>query len=520
MCMTKMIITGICIILSINILTAKKQEVIMGSKNIYSIKKINGEPISTAKIDEIVEFYIKEASVTGLSLSILNENKISYVKSYGFRDKENDKLLDENSVMGGASFSKFLFSYIVMQLVEEDVIDLDKPLYKYLEKPIPEYEIYSDLKGSKYWKNLTARICLNHSTGFPNSRMFNTDHKLDFFFRPGSKTGYSGEGIYLLQFVIEEITGRSLEEIAVEKVFEPLKMDRSSYIWQDKFENNYAIGHNILEENIDYRQRVRANAGGSLLTTAKDYSRFIEAIMQKKGLSKMMFDEMLSPSIRIKSKHQFPSISNDTTNENDAINLSYGLGCVVIDTDYGRAFFKEGHDFGFQNYTITFLEPKVAIVIMTNSDNGEMIFKNLLEELIGHSFTPWKWEQYIPYIEITEQSIGRYLYDIIMMDNIENAVETYKKINQSVIKERFIFNEAELNNLGYQMLKEGKVQNAIKIFQLNTDEYPNSANVYDSLAEAYLMNNQKDLAIKYYEKSIELNPDNKNASLMIKKLLE
>ena len=428
----------------INILIARNEEF---------MKKISGEIITSAQVDEIVKFYMQEANVTGLSLSILNDNKISYLKSYGFRDKENNKLLDENSVMVGASFSKFIFAYIVMQFVEEGVIELDKPLYKYLKEPLPKYEIYKDLQGSKHWKILTARNCLNHSTGFPNSRMFNTDHKLEFFFKPGTRTGYSGEGIYLLQFVIEEITGRSLEEIALEKVFAPLKMDSTSYIWQNRFEENYAVGHNILEENIDYQKRNQASAGGSLLTTITDFAKFIEAMMQKKGLMLSSFNEMFSSSIRIKSKHQFPSLSDQTTDEYDEINLSYGLGCVVMDTDFGRAFFKEGHGLGFQNYTIAFGEKGVAIVIMTNSDNGEKIFKNLLEDLIGDSFTPWKWEQYIPYDKIVAQSIGVYLYEIILMDNIDNAITTYKKIKQNPIKKNFVFNEAELNNLGYQMLK-------------------------------------------------------------------
>jgi len=508
--MTRRVILMVLFLTVINILMAK---------NGVSMKKISGEIITSVQMDEIVKSYMQEANVTGLSLSILNDNKISYLKSYGFRDKENNKLLDENSVMGGASFSKFLFAYIVMQFVEEGVIELDKPLYMYLKKPLPEYEIYKDLKGSKYWKILTARNCLSHSTGFPNSRMFNTDHKLEFFFKPGSRTGYSGEGIYLLQFVIEEITGKKLEEIAVEKVFTPLKMERTSFVWQNRFEENYAVGHNILEENIDYQKRDQASAGGSLLTTITDYSKFIEAMIQKKGMMNSSFEKMFSSSIRIKSKHQFPSLSDETTNEYDKINLSYGLGCVVMDTNFGKAFFKEGHGLGFQNYTIAFAEKGVAIVIMTNSDNGENIFKNLLEDLIGDIFTPWKWEQYIPYNEIIPQSIGIYLYDIILMDNIDNAVKTYKKIKRSSIKDRYIINEPELNNLAYQMLKEGKIENAIKLLLLNIGEYPNSANVYDSLAEAYLKNNQIDLAIKFYEKSIELNPESK-AKKILKKLKE
>ena len=66
-------------------------------------------------------------------------------------------------------------------------------------------------------------------------------------------------------------------------------------------------------------------------------------------------------------------------------------------TPYGKAYFKEGHDDGVQSYTVSFDEPKLAIAIMTRSDNGESTFKELLATLIADTFTPWQWENYVPY---------------------------------------------------------------------------------------------------------------------------
>ena len=82
---------------------------------------------------------------------------------------------------------------------------------------------------------------------------------------------------------------------------------------------------------------------------------------------------------------------------NDAIGLSYGLGWVLLQSPYGTGAFKEGHGDGFQHYTILFPEKKMGIVILANSDNAESIFKELLEYAIGDRFTPWKWQNYIPY---------------------------------------------------------------------------------------------------------------------------
>jgi CubicO group peptidase (beta-lactamase class C family) len=109
---------------------------------------------------------------------------------------------------------------------------------------------------------------------------------------------------------------------------------------------------------------------------------------------------MLSPQIRIFSQHQFPTMAAATSEENKAIRLSYGLGFGLYWTPYGKAFFKEGHDDGFRNYTVVFDQPKDGIVIMTNSSNGEGIFKELLETLLRNTFTPIEWEGYTPYNEL------------------------------------------------------------------------------------------------------------------------
>lgn len=107
-----------------------------------------------------------------------------------------------------------------------------------------------------------------------------------------------------------------------------------------------------------------------------------------------------NPQIQITSKHQFPTLENQTTEENKKIRLSYGLGWGLYWTRYGKAFFKEGHDEGWRNYAVCFDERETAIVIMTNSSNGEGIFKALLETLLKNTFTPIEWEGYIPYNEL------------------------------------------------------------------------------------------------------------------------
>ncbi|MBK7389092.1 MAG: beta-lactamase family protein [Bacteroidetes bacterium] len=367
------------------------------------ITRLDGSKISASAIDETVNGLMKKANVQGLSLSIINKNQQPYIKSYGYKNLAKNEFLDSATVLYAASFSKAVFGYLTMKLVEEKVIDLDKPLYEYLSKPIPEYEYFSDLKSDDRWKLMNARMCLSHTTGLPNVRWVHpttgvqdTLGIMKIYFTPGQKYAYSGEGIKLLQLVIEEVTKKNVEELAIEKIFNPIGMTRTGYIWHERFDDNYATGH--LSDNTlnPKKKRTKPVAGASLVTTITDYTRFIEHLMNQKGLDKSMFEEMISPQIEILSKTQFPPITEETTTENKAINLSYGLGWGLLKCKYGRAFFKEGHDDAWRNYNINFIDKGISIIIITNSANGELIFKELLETLIADTFTPWKWESYLP----------------------------------------------------------------------------------------------------------------------------
>ena len=119
--------------------------------------------------------------------------------------------------------------------------------------------------------------------------------------------------------------------------------------------------------------------------------------MQGKGVTRKGKELMLTPQIQIHSKTQFPTPSLETTSENRAIQLSYGLGWALFLTPYGKAYFKEGHEDGWENHSVAFADKKIAIVLMANSSNGDSIFKELLETLVKDKSTPWKWEGYLPY---------------------------------------------------------------------------------------------------------------------------
>ena len=364
------------------------------------VKRLDGSSIKPNEIDETVAQLIMAAEVPGVGLAVFNGGKLAYLNAYGLRDKEKNLPETVDTVMYAASFSKVAFADLVMQLVGKGTLDLDKPVYQYLPKPLPEYPNYADLADDPRYKRLTARMLLSHTSGFPNWRAFEDDRKLKIHFEPGSRYAYSGEGIILLQLLVETITNQPLEELMREHVFQPLGMTRTSMVWQDRFESDYASGYDEYGRSLGPDKRKKADAAGSMVTTVRDFARFMQAVMKGEGLSKRMREQMLSPQIQIVSKHEFPTFENETTDANKPIRLSYGLGWGLYWTPYGKAFFKEGHADGWRNYTVCFDQDGTGIVIMINSGNGEGIYKELLETLLRNTFTPIEWEGFTPYDQL------------------------------------------------------------------------------------------------------------------------
>jgi CubicO group peptidase (beta-lactamase class C family) len=364
------------------------------------IKRLDGSTIKPAAIDETVKKLMAAAEVPGVGLALFNDGKIVYLKAYGERDKEKNLPLTVDSIMSGASFSKVVFGYLVLQLADKRILDLDKPVYEYLPKPLPEYANYADLAGDPRYKRITARMLLSHTSGFANWRSMEDDRKLKIHFEPGAKFAYSGEGIDLLQLVVETITKQPLEKLMQEYVFQPFGMTRSSMIWQERFENDSANGYDEYGRSLGPQKWPSADAAGSLLTTPHDFALFMQAVMAGQRLSKEMRGQMLAPQIQILSKHEFPTLANELTEENKPIRLSYGLAWGLYWTPYGQAFFKEGHDDSWRNYTVCFDKLGTGILIMTNSGNGEGIYKPLLENLLKNTFTPIAWEGFTPYDQL------------------------------------------------------------------------------------------------------------------------
>ncbi|MBN1273068.1 MAG: beta-lactamase family protein [Candidatus Aminicenantes bacterium] len=308
----------------------------------------------------------------------------------GFVDNKKDKPVDEKTVFRTASLSKPVFAYLVMKLMDEGLLDLDKPLYQYLERPLYEYPDYADLKGDERYKLLTARLLLSHQSGFPNWRYINRNGCLDFKFIPGKMFKYSGEGYKLLQFILEEITGKDLNSLAQEKVFLPLNMSNSSFLLEKRFDDNFAVNLRTgLRRHLE-KTRTVPNAAHSLLTNTADYAKFLLAVMSGEGLNPDTFKMMLEPQVKITSEN-LHAPQNTDPKIHETTPLTWSLGWGRFRCSQGEALFHVGFEEGCDNYAVIFLDRGTGIVLQSVITSSEGIAPSIGKELIGDIYSPFSW---------------------------------------------------------------------------------------------------------------------------------
>ena len=202
----------------------------------------SGPPVlpSVEGIDAEVLRAMQATGARGLAIAVVDAGEVVAVRSYGVRNEAGDPL-QTNTVMYGASLTKTVFAYTVMQLVDEGRLELDRPIAEYLDRPLPEYPNedrygpWADLADEPRWRQLTARHLLTHSAGFANFSFLEPDGKLRMHFDPGTRYAYSGEGLILLQFVIEKGLGLDVGEEIKRRVFDPLGMANTGMMWRAEF---------------------------------------------------------------------------------------------------------------------------------------------------------------------------------------------------------------------------------------------------------------------------------------------
>ena len=360
---------------------------------------------TVAAIDAEVTKIMRETHANGMAVAVIDRGKVSHVQAYGIRNAKGDPLTTD-TVMYGASLTKTVFAYTVMQLVDQRKLSLDTPLKNYLDKPLPaygpdpvfpdKYGPYKDLADDSRWEKITPRMCLTHSTGFANFWFIEPDQKLRIHFEPGERYAYSGEGLILLQFTIEH--GRQARGLGVDvgnltnANFNRLQMTRTSLVWRKDFAANLADGWNDQGKPEEHDQRSKVRAAGSMDTTISDFSKFVAALVRGDGLSAASRAEMINPQLHIGTAHQFPSFVPDLPVKEQRKDLYAGLGVITFDGPQGRGFYKGGHDGQTANTMVCIETGQRCVAILANDVRAEAGFAGLVRFILGDTGVPYDWE--------------------------------------------------------------------------------------------------------------------------------
>jgi CubicO group peptidase (beta-lactamase class C family) len=370
------------------------------------IHRLDGSTLSAQRASAFATKTLTAMHVTGAQLAVINNGQLVWSMAYGQRRKDPALPMDLMTTTWAASITKSVFATYVMELVERDEFNLDQPVASQLEKPLNEYAPYrdsaSELVNDPLWPTVTPRMLLSHSSGLSNFAFIEPDKKMHFHFKPGTDFLYSGEGINLVQFVIEQQQHRPLDDLMQQAIFMPLGMTHTGLVYREEFASDVADRFDLNGQFRSQTKRFPARAAGSMTTSVTDLAAFTVALLNGALVKPETLAAMLRPVLNIRSQHQFPLQPNEAPGqEAAAVGLAYGVGWgLLTNTRFGPAFFKEGHGDGAQNFIICFERQRSCMILLTNSDNGELAFRPLLETILGDTVTPWEWEGYTAaYIE-------------------------------------------------------------------------------------------------------------------------
>jgi CubicO group peptidase (beta-lactamase class C family) len=453
-----------------------------------------------AKIDEMMTLANKYRIFNG-SVLVAEKGKVIYKKGFGLANMEWNIPNTPETRFRLGSITKQFTATLILQLVEQGKLKLDGKLSDYL----PDYR--KDV-GEK----VTLHQLLNHTSGIPSytslpgyfNDVSRNPYSVGEFvkkhasnnleFEPGSKYSYNNSGYFLLGAIIEKVTGQPYERVLKEKIFDPLGMKNTGYDHYATILEKRASGYVKTSDgylNAPYLDMSLPYAAGSLYSTVDDLYLWDQALYTDRLLSAQSKELMYKPNLE-----------------------NYAYGWVITKAKLGtgtETVPSIGHNGGINGFSTLLLRyplQKNLIVMLDNTSQGASL------DRLAQGITNILYNQ--PY-DLPRMPLASVLRKTIEEKGIDAGVAQYRdlKAHQANIYE---FGEPELNQLGYQLLQAKKLKEAIEIFKLNVEAYPQGFNTYDSLGEAYLVSGDNELAIKNYKRSLEVNPQNTNAASTLKRL--
>lgn len=439
---------------------------------------------------QILQQVLADANLPGIQLVYTTNSKTTAYNA-GVGKEGLTKKINSNTIFRAGSLGKCVFAYAVLRLYDRGVLSLDAPLLRY----ISAYKRF-DAKDPRY-SMITARMVLSHASGLAEFQEFDAGEPVKLLFAPGSSFSYSGEGYWFLQNVVEKLTNKPLEQVMQEEVFKPLQMQSSTYV-QNQGMDISVIG----PENKDLAAMM-PNTAFTLLTNAHDYNLFLQAILRGKGLKpatqKLMFSKQ--------SNAQW--FGRPTDKADDYVN--WGLGLGLQQNQKGNMLWHWGSTGDFYSFFIANPVTKKSMVFFTRGTSALKITDQLVDIFMGKQTT---WAMRWLGLGYDHPETMPRLYNALRQQGFNNVPVVFNNLKSK----GYQFSERDINAYGYVLMKKMRYKQAFAIFKQQIIMYPQSANAYDSFAEASENLGDKQLAINSYKRSLELDTANVAAAYHIKGL--
>lgn len=454
------------------------------------------------QLDELLNQYHEYGKFNG-SVLIAEQGKVFYKKGFGLANMEWDIPNTSNTKHRLGSITKQFTAMLILQLVAEGKLDLHAPITTYL----PDYPKES---GDK----ITTHHLLTHSSGIPNYTSFpgfseelsrdpyepeefiKKFQDKDLEFAPGEKYRYSNSGYFLLGVIIEKLTGKTYEQMLHDKIFMPLGMGDSGYDHHEDIIKNRATGYRKIGNNYvnsDYLDLSIPYSAGALYSTVEDLYIWDQALYTDKLLPQEFMDMIFKPYISAFGNSYYA--------------YGWGVGKEAIgNTTDSIAVMAHGGGINGFNTNISRSASDKSLIVLLNNTGGAPL--NQMTRAIRGIMNGK------PY-DLPKKSLAFELLNVIQTKGIKEGIIYFDTNRDS---DKVDLNEREMNQTGYQLMRDGSVQEAAEVFKLNVESFPKSYNVYDSYAEALMTLGENEEAIKNYKISVELNPANQNGLDMLKKL--
>ena len=345
------------------------------------------DPAPRAEFDALglfVDSLMADHGVPGVGFAVFDDGGLLYEHVSGLKSQAADDRIGAETAFEAASISKPVFAYVVFSLAREGVLELDAPLQALVSR-VPE--LAYDARSSA----LTPRILLTHRGGLPNwrsrmdfdarsySEMFPPGDTLRFVADPGTEYRYSGEGYVLLQRIVEEKTGKGLDELARERVFDPLGMARSSFLFDADVRRDYALGHD-REGSPDKWELHLPLASSTLHTTAADLARFGAHLASEIQTAGPYSALAIPPESVDGAGDTAVGAIGDAARD---VERDWGAGLGLVTDGQSRYVYHGGNNVIFIADFMYGIDENLGYVLLTNSANGQRMVEAVERRVFG-----------------------------------------------------------------------------------------------------------------------------------------